>query len=215
VPCNGGVLSPAVALTADGVLDVDVPSVLVEGMVTVNGAAMEQIARMRGAISFVRGTGARQSSFAVPLPSSGEARYRATLLPGTYDIVFDGAGELCAMMAPPSIPCDRAVILPARALTQDGVLDLDLPTVRISGRVTLNGALYPRRSDDDAAIVFQTLDGGSTSTVSTQRLGSLATADYTAVLLKGKKVVTFADDRASCGGASLVPCINQVLAGCP
>lgn len=129
-PCVPGILRDAVSLSADGVLDVDVPSVTVQGTVTLNGAPMPE-GTDRGSIGFY-GDGA----IAVGITSSGPATYALALLPGTYDIGFGGRFTDCDLPT----PCNAGVLRSAVAIPADGVIDVDVPAVQVSGTLRVDGA---------------------------------------------------------------------------
>src|ERR1051325_8257235 len=125
LPCNSGVLETGVALTSSGVLDVDIPAVTVTGHVTLNHGALPATSLQR--LSFALGT---DPGAQVYVASS----YSATLLPGTYAIAYVASG--CSGQ----LPCSSGVLVKSTAITTSGVLDIDIPSVDVTGRVTLNGA---------------------------------------------------------------------------
>src|SRR5262249_12851129 len=73
-----------VALTTSGALDVDIRTVEVSGMVTVNGTALSTGVANVGAIVFTETTSGAAASVAIR--STGG--YRVTLAPGRYDIGY-------------------------------------------------------------------------------------------------------------------------------
>lgn len=200
-PCNSGPLRTAVALTADGVLDLDVRAVRVRGNVTVNGAALSSSAAQGSNVTFTRPDGAAT----VSLGTSGDARYDARLLPGTYDVVWSGVMD-CRRDA--TAPCGGATVRTGVALMNDGALDLDLRAVRVRGNVTVNGA-PPAASSASRTLAF-TPQGGAAARFT---IGGGSPFDYAVLLLPGAYTVALDGEVATCGavGAGRFPCNTATL----
>jgi hypothetical protein len=211
VPCNSGTLKTAVALSADGVLDLDVPAVRVSGQVTINGAPMATATTTRGTVLLVPAGVTGASGIGDSIASTGAANYAMTVLPGTYDVSFSGNAQLCTQATTPSIPCNRGVIKKALALSADGVLDLDVEAAKVSGQVTLNGGAMPVDPTNNAAVSWKQIGG---DTISSRNFGDTGASSYAVMLVKGSYVVSFNADNNSCGGTSMVPCTDQPLVGC-
>jgi hypothetical protein len=138
---------PGVSVTTDGVLDFDVKAVTVSGRVTLDGAAMPDEG---GRLVFVHAQHGATAS--VTLEPDGS--YQVTL-PGGYEIRWAGVASNCASGQPaPQVPCNAGLIKSAVGLTADGVLDLDVPAVRVSGQVTIDGGAMPAAADPRGSIVF-------------------------------------------------------------
>ena len=82
--------------------------------------------------------------------------------PGSGGAGTTGAGGVggAAGAMPPIDGCNGV------ALTQTGVLDLDLHSVALSGAITLNGAPLPDATASRGALTFVSTDGRTTATVS-------------------------------------------------
>jgi hypothetical protein len=207
MPCNSGPLKPSTAITSDGVLDLDVPAVAVSGKVTVNGAPLPATSQW-GSVAFSSKT---MGSASFQLDTAMGPAYAVTILPGTYDVSYSGDSAECTGTAPPAVPCNSGVIKPAVALSAAGVLDLDVPMVKVSGKVLLDGAPLPLGATSAADIVFAAKAGGSATSASFSKVGG---PTYSLALVKGTYVATFNADSNSCGGTTLVPCDDQVVLGC-
>jgi len=103
------------------------------------------------------------------------------------------------------------------AIETDGVLDLDVRSVTLSGAVTLNQAPLPaapadRGSIDIARAPAEGADGASIS------LGTDSPPSYAVTLAAGRHAFLHAANAALCSGsepAPAVPCVSQQLIGCP
>jgi hypothetical protein len=196
-----------VQLTASGALDLDVPAVRVTGQVTLNGAPMPSGVQSRGALTFQLGEGGTASADLVDV---GPASYDVVLLPGSYTIGYSPNGSCSAGAL---TPCNGGPLKTAVWLLQPGALDVDVPTVQVSGRVTLNGAVMPSTIGERGALNFTRVTGGGTTTPS---FGSTGPVTYGLVLMPGNYVIQYSPTGGSCGDLQAVtPCNSEVLAGCP
>jgi hypothetical protein len=215
MPCNGGVLKKAVALTSDGVLDIDITAVDVSGNVTLAGAALPTSTSDRGSILFAGMTGTQAASF--PLGSSGAGSYRLRLLPGTFDVSYSGAPSGCySTTTTPVMPCNSGPLKSAVALGASGVLDLDIPVVHVSGAVTLAGAALPTETSTRGSLTFSGAAGAGLGAAAGQSLGSSGAASYVMALLPGTYDVAYAANSTLCGITTppQVPCIGgKVMSG--
>jgi hypothetical protein len=200
-PCTPGPLRTGVALTADGVLDLDVRAVRVRGNVTVNGAALSSSAAQGSGVTFTRPDG----SATVSLGTSGDARYDARLLPGTYDVAWSGVMN-CRRDA--TAPCGGSTVRTGVALMNDGALDLDLRAVRVRGNVTVNGA-PPDASSASRTLAFTSQGGAATRFT----IGGGSPFDYAVLILPGTYTVALDGEGATCGavGAGRFPCNGATL----
>ena len=208
MPCGGGPLKRGVSLLADGVLDLDVRVVTVTGAVTLKGAAFPDQTRSRGALGFTSSAGmtAAPAAFA----STGAVTYRVNLIPGMYDVSYGGDAAGCQQDTPPAIPCNGGVIKPQINLAADGVLDLDVPAVKVSGNVTLAGAVLPTATANRGALTFT---GASGTGATTRPLGTTGNGFYAVTLLPGSYSVALAANAALCGPTLTpeVPCLGGTL----
>lgn len=200
MPCVGAVVRPSAALTADGVLDLDLDAITVRGTVTLNGAAMPDAATERGAIRLEREGGGEAR---VSLGARGGATWTARILRGNYSLAWSPSPAACA--ANVGTPCNPGPLRAGVALTADGALDLDVRAVRVRGAVTLNGAALPAAAARGSGVTFTRPDGAATVT-----LGDAGDARYDVRLLAGTYDVGWSgaaecrrDAAAPCGGATL------------
>jgi hypothetical protein len=210
VPCVSGPLRTGLALKADGVLDVDIPAIKVSGVVTLNGKAMPAEAADRGTLHLALDHGGSVGTR--PFGKAGAATYALTLLPGTYALRLDANGGLCAS-AQPAVPCVGGPLKSGVALNTDGVLDVNIPAVKVSGAVTLRGQPLAHEAGDRGHGVFALVGGDAVPTVS---FGQDGPVTYHLTLLAGKYVVKYAGNLALCGATlPALPCMDQMLSGCP
>jgi len=206
-PCNEGPVLQDITLLSDGVLDVDVKRVHVQGNVSVGGQPMPGASGDRGAISFRHGSGSlwRSRDFG----KSGAAAYGATLLAGTYDVIWNGSSALCELDASP-VPCNDGKVKHGIALASDGVLDVDVPLVRIKGAVRVDGEGMPPAPADRGVLEFRLDDGGS---VRTKSFGPSGPAAYELTLIPGLYAVAWGGNAGLCGDGAVpgVPCNQAVL----
>ena len=133
-PQNDGILlRPGLALTAaTNTVDIDVPSVGVSGTLTVNGAidmgkGDDVVLRLRGP------TGER-----VALGHTNAGAYQARVIPGVYDVVVDSGTTFVS--APSS---HDTVLRTGVSITKDTTLDIDVPSVQVTGKFTIAGVPAP------------------------------------------------------------------------
>ena len=231
MPCTGGVIESNLAISSDGVLNIDIPAVRVSGAITVNGQALPSESGQRGKLHFVAENGERlvTSSFT----TSGAVSYEVSLWPGEYAIAFEANEALCPGERAPGIPCIDGTVNAAADLRSDGVLDLDLPEVRVSGAITLNGAPLAIGSGDRGALAFRHLgqqplgqDDDDDADVSIElrvelraepraelrvELGPDRPDSYDLSLFDGSYSIAYRADPLSCDS---LPCNDQLLAGC-
>jgi len=210
VPCVSGPLLNDVALDTDGVLDVNIPSIQVQGAVSLNGADMPGENTDRGQLLFslAGGGSLRSQSFG----SSGAVSYGLTLLPGSYDVSLVANDYLCSYSVLPQVPCNSGPLLTGQNLQQSGVLDMDIPSVQVQGAVTLNGADMPAENTSRGQLRFSLVGGGG---VLSQDFGSAGAVSYGLTLLPGTYEVGLVANDYLCSYSTLpqVPCVSGVLLG--
>lgn len=202
-PCNAGPLKASVPLTADGVLDLDIPMVTVRGRATLNGDALP--AAGTATVAFAIGD-AKSASTTVSAKSDA---YTLRLLPGTYGVTY-----AAACTSDSRLPCGQGLVVKSVAVNADGVLDVDIPAIAVSGSVTVNGAALGDESAERGSAVFT---GISTTGARSVTLGKTGFGSYRTTLLPGAYVISYGANGALCSGTSSpnVPCNDQVLKGCP
>jgi hypothetical protein len=214
VPCVGGPLLAARPLTANGVLDVDVRSVRVNGVVTVNSARPDDETAARGQLTFSLTGG---TSFTTPpFDATGPVSYGVTLLPGSYAVRFVANPMLCGRPVLAHIPCVSGTLLPRVSLDADGVLDVDVPAKTITGVVTLLHAPLPAESRNRGSISFAVLDQAGTNAAVAADLNLMGPGAYGITILPGRYVVSHQANAALCGPGLMpsVPCASQAIVGC-
>lgn len=187
------------AVTASGVLDVDVPVLHLSGGLTVNGAAMppSPSGSPRGTVTFDGPT-----AVPVQLGANGAAVFDATVYAGTYRIWLDNTADCPTGPA----PCQKRVLDAARTLTADGALSYDLPVIDVTGAVTHNGQAVAGSTATRGALKFR--DVGGTTVVAP--LGTTGPAGFRARLYAANYEVLF-ENTTDCpaGDTSPLPCQGE------
>jgi hypothetical protein len=143
--------------------------------------------------------------------------YGLALWPGVYEVELAANAALCGQgLAAPPVPCIGGAVRSAVRVEADGVLDVDLPAVTVSGTVRLNGAPLPAESAGRGSIGFarSSAEGGGMASVS---LGPSGSATYAVTLLPGRYLIRHQANAALCAPAAAtpgVPCASQVVFGC-
>ena len=110
------------------------------------------------------------------------------------------------------MPCNDGTLL-HKMLSSDGVLDVDVPVVKVSGAVTLKGAAMPSASDERGNVLFALVGGGQLRSGS---FGATGAASYRLTLLPGSYIGLLDGNEALCGkGTPFGTCMDDVLLGCP
>ena len=202
VPCQRYLCNAALQLLADGSADFDLPVIQITGAVTVNGGGMpnSQNGQNRGVVIFEEQDDA--GDLEVPMGSSGPATYQLIIFPGRYEIVFDNL----QCQDDTAAPCQRRV-LQTIDLTGNGVLDLNLPVITLSGVVTVNGLeMGPSPNSRSRGLVLLTDSEGTTLI---DDVGPSGPAMYSLRLFSGDYAVDFANTVDCPEGA--VPCLTANL----
>jgi hypothetical protein len=126
LPCVPAILRRGISLRSDGVIDLDGDLVRVDGAVRIDGAVVDVGAAR------IRVIGEDGEGTATEL----DGTWGATVIAGTYAIHYDGDASACTGRAAPVAPCNAGPVVAPRRIANDGVLDLDLRAVRISGAIT-------------------------------------------------------------------------------
>ena len=208
VPCNGGMLKTiAFAKGQGGVLDLDVKTVKITGKVTLDHGALPELTPISFSPAAAGADPGAGGSFVVETQST----YSVLLVPGTYDVGYGGASCSGAMQ---NMPCNGGTIKEAVALSASGALDVDIPTVTVTGKVTLSGKEPPPTMDPRGAVTFSGKKGGAATTPTFDVSGPMT---YSLRILKGRYVVSYDGNAQLCsnGTVSPLPCGAQVVAGCP
>src|SRR5262249_20436750 len=120
-------------IPADGVVDVDIPTIAVSGGVTLKGQPLPSFG------SATLGFAIEGGAPTTVTVSSTRPSYSLQLLPGTYSVTYD-KGSCGASSA---FPCNSGPIKTKLALPKDSALDVDIPSIAVTGKVTLGGQPLP------------------------------------------------------------------------
>jgi hypothetical protein len=212
VPCNSGPVIENVQLSADGGLDVNVPAVQVQGAVSVNGQSMPPASAARGALAFDLNGGASVST--TEFEPTGPATYALTLLSGSYVVRWEGNAALCGPGSTAPVPCNGGRVLENVTLEVDGALDVDVPSVVVSGVLTLDGSPFPSTGESRGALELRLVTG---DVHDSSPFAATGPATFQSTLLAGNYVVTHRTGEGLCapGSSFAFPCADQILVGCP
>ncbi len=208
MPCVPAVLQRNVALTEDGVLDVDVPVVTVTGRVTVDGIPMPPEDGERGALRFEHDDGAGVTG---PFGSSGTASYAMRVVPDVYAVYFEANPALCAdLQEVPTVPCTSGLVHERVRVDANGGLDIDLTPHTVTGQLLVDGAPMQDLLAERGSILFSRRDGDGAASFS---FGTRGAARYALRVLPGRYDVTFVASATLCDQieAPPVPCISTEL----
>ena len=112
------------------------------------------------------------------------------------------------------MPCNGGPLKSGVNLMNDGVLDIDIPAVKVTGNVTLKGAALPDANVGRGSVEFALNDG---TPATSKSFGNSGTGSYALTLLPGRYIVLYEGNPKQCDPTVLpsVPCMNQILSGCP
>jgi hypothetical protein len=211
LPCGGGKLKEAVAVVGDTRLDLDIPSVTLEGRATLNGATFPDGGGVttRGQLLFTPSQPTVVwSAVLAELPLSGEATYQIRLLPGAHTVGYETpeSDPACALRPSP-FPCPSGPVLRNVSVTADAKLDVDIRTISVRGRVHQRGATLPAALVQNS--VFFSLSGGSTLGADGQFFVPFppeGEATYQMTLLPGRYRVAWSGSRSCTDSTPVLPC---------
>jgi hypothetical protein len=147
VPVNGdAVLVEEVAADGPTSLDVDIPAVERTGTFTINGALAPASVYENATVS-LRDT---RTGDVFPLGQTRHQSYEVVLVPGTYDVIYSHL--IGSTIVPRN---EAAVVAKGVVLTTGGELAIDIPTVEVTGAVSLDGAAFPQSIYNRARIHLQ------------------------------------------------------------
>ncbi len=208
VPCQRHVLK-TINLTGNGGLDLDLPVITLSGVVTVNGLEMGPSpgSRSRGLVLLADQEGTTLMDDVGP---SGPANYSVRLFAGTYDVDFTNPVD-CPQGA---VPCQTENLYKDLQLATDGVLDLALEVLVLSGQITLNQAAMPDSvSGVDRGLVRFARE--ETAGESLQAgVGTSGPATYQLQLYPGVYGVAFEGTDCPIAQDGATPCQQVLLEGC-
>ena len=208
MPCGGGELQ-TLDLNASGVLDVDIPVVTIAGKVTLDGGALPDQTVDRGSVVFA---GAGEGSVAVPLTTGAFDGYAITMMPGTYDVSYTASSMDCVGLPDDAMPCGGGRLATGIALTSDGVYDVDIPSIDISGNVTYAGGSLPNLTLSRGTVQWTRAGEGAGPAID---LGTDGPKSYAVAIIPGRWVVGLSANAELCDDSVPdFPCTDQMLLGC-
>lgn len=192
MPCTGAVLQEDVNLSADGVLQLNLPTTTVSGTATVNGAPLSS--GFRGTLTF-----SPEGAASGTLSLDGTSTYTVRVAQGRYSVRWDGQGASCEGAADVVVPCGGQIVAGDLTLQAEGQLDVDVNAARVTGSVGLDGSPFPVESSGEGALTFRSTSDGNvfTTLVDGDGYNVLVVADTYDVSLTDSNC----DDGSFCGGA--------------
>jgi hypothetical protein len=171
VPQNQRARFGAVNVTEGGVMPIDIPQVLLSGSLTINGET-PPASEFDDAVVHLQGVGSDDLVF---LGNTHDGGYQVNVIPGDYDVYY--AQETSGGTVPEN---KRARVLTGVPVDDDGVLDVDVQAVAISGSITLAGELPPASVYEDGSIYLR-----NTETDDAVLLGNTHLGNYMAIVVPG------------------------------
>ena len=177
-----------VAATGTTTLNVDVPVATVKGNLTMNGVAKKNAG---GGGLFLEGPNGDEAEIALTTVTS----YSAPVVPGTYDLYYRAVnpGTTGAGPAPRNgyAKLRSGIVVAPGGTTQ---LDIDLPSVTVTGALTVAGAAVSNPQEE--GVLWLQTDAGDYID-----LGTTSALSYTVTLLPGQYDVYYKVD----SGGTVVP----------
>jgi hypothetical protein len=143
-PANYGVNLQSVTVAATGTttLDLDIPSATLMGSFLINGApASANNTIDYGYVELRSATGDDR----VVLGQGFTAAYSVHVVPGSYDVIYQWNSSATANAAQNNLARVRSVTVAATGTT---TMNVDIPAVPVSGRLTINGSVLSDQSDE-------------------------------------------------------------------
>jgi len=150
VPLNTqAILVEGLEISGDMVFDIDVPYVSVGGDFLINGVPFPASFIESGRIQ-VRD---RQTGALSVLGETSDLTYAARLIPGAYDLMYSRISGSTIVPANPLTAFLRNV-----SITNNGVLNMDVPAITVSGQFLINGAPAPALALETGDMFFVDAD---------------------------------------------------------
>ncbi|MGM0578369.1 MAG: hypothetical protein ACQEXJ_21775 [Myxococcota bacterium] len=192
LPCQAHRAYEDVPVQAPGSLDMDLDVVEVTGVVRLDGAPL--VDEDAGVISFFPDVGA------ISFPVEGDGSYGGRLFAGSYTVRFHHRPGCTDGPA----PCQKLTAHTNQVLEQDGVLDVDLARVDVTGVLTVDG------EEPDGArgqIVLESEEHGDL----TRSLAPTGAATWDAVLFPGVYAVQYRRAAGCDPEGDALPCHDHRL----
>lgn len=171
VPQNQRARFGAVNVVEGGVMPIEIPRVTLSGALLINGEP-PPASEFDDAVVHLQGIDGEDL---VLLGNTHDGAYQVNVIPGTYDVYY--AQETAGGTVPEN---KRARVQTSVAIDSDGVLDIDVEAVAISGSFTLAGELPPSSVYEDGSIYLR-----NTATDDAVLLGNTHNGGYSAMVVPG------------------------------
>jgi hypothetical protein len=171
VPQNQRARFGEVNVTGGGVTPIDIPQVMLAGALTINGE-LPPASEFDDAVVHLQGVGSDDLVF---LGNTHDGSYQVNVVAGTYDVYY--AQETAGGTVPEN---KRARVQAGVSVESDGVLDIDVQAVAISGAFTLAGDPPPSSVYEDGSIYLR-----NTETDDAVLLGNTHHGGYSAIVVPG------------------------------
>jgi hypothetical protein len=163
VPANKRAWVGQLDVGGDTGLDVDVPVVTVSGSFRFDGVDAPPDNGDDAVITLRDASG----EDVVVLGNTHDGVFEKLIVPGMYDVYYHHESVGTA------VPLNtHALIGPAPVLEDMTVLEVEVPTVDVSGAITLNGAIPPDSEYEDGRIYLRNLDTGDSVLLGSTRDGA-------------------------------------------
>jgi hypothetical protein len=181
---------------ADARLDVDLATALLRGSVTRDGDTMPDDVTERGVLLVVPNRGDGTAYAVHRFGARGPVDFARRILAGSYDLVVQGDDGVPGPQREDQVLPDQTLtVRRGVAVVGPGVIDLDVETTRVSGRVTLDGAAVPGADADRGSVSF--VHPGTLQVAAWVPLGARGDVEYDVRLFAGTYDVHFGGNPAA------------------
>jgi hypothetical protein len=140
----------AMAIANSGMIDIDVPAVLVQGTFTIGGDAPPNLNYEDGRV-YLRNI---ETDDTVLLGSTHAAYYTAMVVPGDYDVYYvQEAGGL--------VPANQNALIDSITVANAMSLDIDIPGTSLAGVLHVGGGEPPATASDGGQLYLRNATGDS------------------------------------------------------
>ncbi len=164
------------------VLDVDIPTVALDGPITIAGQTPPTSAYENGRLRLV---GAGNDEVVVGETKDGE--FSARVVPGSYELVYE------RLAGSTMVPANQRAVLMPLFLDAGGTMPIDVPVVSLAGAFTINGAAPPVDPGDDGLVSLRTAAGDAVV------LGNTHDGGYARLVVPGYYDVYYGQDQSAGG----------------
>lgn len=199
VPQNQRARFGAVPVTEGGVMAIDIPQVTISGALTINGE-LPPASEFDDAVVHLQGVGNDDLVF---LGNTHDGGYQVNVIPGSYDVYY--AQETAGGTVPEN---KRARVLTGVNVDSDGVLDVDVQAVAISGAFMLGGELPPTSVYEDGSIYLR-----NTDTDDAVLLGNTHNGGYSAIVVPGEYELFYVQEVGGSVPSNQNAALNGVMIG--